>query len=165
MAPGSDLISGQMAPSSVLISGQMAPSSDLISGHMAPSSDLISGQMAPSADLISGRSGGALNSEGLLAEHEPLFREVRDHLLPATSILLVRKFERNVTKFAPHKALKLIVRGKLTFDERVILPRVGTPNSKSQSLQRAGGSEGLLAEHEPLFRQMRHHLLPAGFGV
>ena len=45
-------------------------------------------------------------------------------------------FERNVTKFAPHKALKLIVRGKLTFDERVVLPRVGTPNSKSQTLQK-----------------------------
>ena len=31
----------------------------------------------------------------------------------------------NVTKFAPHKALKLIALGKLTFDERVLLNRVG----------------------------------------
>ena len=65
--------------------------------------------MAPSADLVSGRGGGALDSEGLFAEHEPFFHQVRDHLLPATSILLVRKFERNVTKFAPHKAVKLIM--------------------------------------------------------
>jgi len=28
-----------------------------------------------------------------------------------------------VTKFAPHKALKLIARGKLTFDERVVVHR------------------------------------------
>jgi len=27
----------------------------------------------------------------------------------------------NVTQFAPHKALRLIARGKLTFDERVAL--------------------------------------------
>jgi len=38
---------------------------------------------------------------------------------------LIRMFERNETKFAPHKALKLIARGKLTFDERVLLHRVG----------------------------------------
>jgi len=31
--------------------------------------------------------------------------------------------EGYVTKFAPHKALKLITRGKLTFDERVVLHR------------------------------------------
>ena len=31
-----------------------------------------------------------------------------------------------MTNFAPHKALKLIARGKLTFDERVVLHRVGT---------------------------------------
>ena len=29
-----------------------------------------------------------------------------------------------VTKFAPHKALKLIAWGKWTFDERVVLHRV-----------------------------------------
>ena len=29
-----------------------------------------------------------------------------------------------VTKYAPHKALKLISRGKLTFEERVVLHRV-----------------------------------------
>ena len=29
-----------------------------------------------------------------------------------------------MTKFAPHKALKLIAEGKLTFDERVVLHRV-----------------------------------------
>jgi hypothetical protein len=30
-----------------------------------------------------------------------------------------------VTRFAPHLALKLIACGKLTFDERVVLHRVG----------------------------------------
>ena len=39
--------------------------------------------MAPSADLVSGHGGGALDGEGLLAEHEPFFREVCHHLLPA----------------------------------------------------------------------------------
>ena len=34
------------------------------------------------------------------------------------------RFERNVTRFAPHEALKLIARGKLTFDERVVVHRV-----------------------------------------
>ena len=33
-------------------------------------------------------------------------------------------FERKVTTFAPHKALKSIACGKLTFDERVVLHRV-----------------------------------------
>ena len=33
-------------------------------------------------------------------------------------------FEGYVTKSAPHKALKLIVRDMLTFDERVVLHRV-----------------------------------------
>ena len=41
-----------------------------------------------------------------------------------TRVSLARKFERNVTKFAPHKALKLIASGKLTYDERVVLHRV-----------------------------------------
>jgi len=36
-----------------------------------------------------------------------------------------RDFEVYVTKFAPHQALKLIARGKSTFDERVVLHRVG----------------------------------------
>ena len=41
-----------------------------------------------------------------------------------------------VTKFAPHRALKLIVSGKLTFDERVVLHRVkwrirGTRNMRA----------------------------------
>ena len=35
------------------------------------------------------------------------------------------QFEGYVTTFAPHKALKLITTGKLTFDERVELNRVG----------------------------------------
>ena len=38
---------------------------------------------------------------------------------------LARSLERNGTKFVPHKALKLIARGKSTFDERVELHRVG----------------------------------------
>ena len=33
-------------------------------------------------------------------------------------------FEGYVTKFAPHKILKLIAWGKLTFDKRVVLHRV-----------------------------------------
>ena len=33
-------------------------------------------------------------------------------------------FGRNVTKFAPHKALNLIARGKSSFDERVVAYRV-----------------------------------------
>ena len=37
---------------------------------------------------------------------------------------LARISERYVTKFAPHKALTLIARGKLTFDDRVELHRV-----------------------------------------
>jgi len=39
-------------------------------------------------------------------------------------VSLVQVFERNVTKFAPYKVLKLIAWGKLTFDERVVLHRV-----------------------------------------
>ena len=42
-----------------------------------------------------------------------------------SSVSLRRKFDRNVTKFAPHKALKLNTKGKLTFDERVEVYRVG----------------------------------------
>ena len=38
--------------------------------------------------------------------------------------MFVRIFERYVTKFAPHKALKSIPCGKLTFDERVVIHRV-----------------------------------------
>ena len=38
--------------------------------------------------------------------------------------------EGNVTKFAPHKALKLIARGKLTFDERAVLHRVDSAGSE-----------------------------------
>ena len=34
-------------------------------------------------------------------------------------------FKRNVTKFSPHTALKLIACGKLTFDERVVVHRLG----------------------------------------
>jgi len=43
---------------------------------------------------------------------------------PAVWISLARNSERNVTKFAPHEALKSITRGKLTLDERVVLRRV-----------------------------------------
>ena len=37
-------------------------------------------------------------------------------------------FERNMTKFALHEALKFIPCGKLTLDERVVVHRVGTPS-------------------------------------
>ena len=51
-------------------------------------------------------------------------------------VSFVRTFERYVTKCAPYKALKLIARGKLTFDERVVLHRVarggGVPNLVSE---------------------------------
>ena len=43
---------------------------------------------------------------------------------------MARKFERYVTKFAPHKALMLIARGKLTSDERVVLRRVDRQHTK-----------------------------------
>ena len=39
----------------------------------------------------------------------------------------------NVTKFAPHDAVKLIASGKLTFDERVVLHRVGVSVSSGAS--------------------------------
>ena len=35
------------------------------------------------------------------------------------------KFEGHVTKLAPHKALKLIARGELTLDGRVVFRRAG----------------------------------------
>ena len=34
---------------------------------------------------------------------------------------MAQNVERKVTKFAPHKILKLIASGKLTFDDRVVL--------------------------------------------
>jgi len=37
----------------------------------------------------------------------------------------VANLEGYVTKFTPHKTVKLSVWGKLTFDERVVLHRVG----------------------------------------
>ena len=48
-----------------------------------------------------------------------------------------------VTKFAPHKALKITARAKLTFDERVVLHRVKgylekgihTPMSRGRSIK------------------------------
>ena len=39
-------------------------------------------------------------------------------------VTLVQNVERYVTKVAPHKALTLIVSGKLTLDDRVVLHRV-----------------------------------------
>ena len=46
----------------------------------------------------------------------------------------------NVTKFAPQKALKFIARGKLTFDERVVVQRVEgqAPESSRQTRASAG---------------------------
>ena len=43
-----------------------------------------------------------------------------------------------MTKFAPHKALKLIEWGKLTFDERVVLHRVDGGAAASGEWFRAG---------------------------
>jgi len=40
-----------------------------------------------------------------------------------------RVSEGNVTKFAPHKALKLIAGGKLTFDEKVVIHLVDAPQT------------------------------------
>ena len=57
--------------------------------------------------------------EGLLAQK---FGGIRG--LVAFEDFLAREFEGHVTKFAPHKALKLIAWGKMTFDERVVLHRV-----------------------------------------
>ena len=47
----------------------------------------------------------------------------------STRVSLAQYFERNVTKFAPHKARNLIASCKLTFDERVVLHRVDAPYS------------------------------------
>ena len=47
-----------------------------------------------------------------------------------------------VTKFAPYKALKLMVCGKLTFDERVVLRRVDGGGSSA-------GSSGVYFQREP----------------
>jgi len=49
----------------------------------------------------------------------------------STRIWLARNFDCNVTTFAPHKALELIVWGRLTFDERVVLHRVAGNRSAS----------------------------------
>ena len=45
--------------------------------------------------------------------------------------MLVRIFERNVTKSAPDEAPKLIASGKLTFDERVVLRDVDWPRANA----------------------------------
>ena len=42
---------------------------------------------------------------------------------------VVRCFERLVTKFSPDQSPKLITRGKLTFDERVEVHRMGSTES------------------------------------
>ena len=39
-------------------------------------------------------------------------------------VSLPSNLQGDVTKFAPHKALKLIAWGQLTFDERVVVRRV-----------------------------------------
>ena len=44
----------------------------------------------------------------------------------ATRVAFDRNFDSNVTKFAPHSALKSMARRKWTFDERVVLHRVAT---------------------------------------
>ena len=49
-----------------------------------------------------------------------LSKEARDEFEAAKQV-------RSVTKRAPHEALKSIACGKLTFDERVVLHRVGGP--------------------------------------
>ena len=43
-------------------------------------------------------------------------------------VLVCGNFHSNVSKFAPHKTLKLIARRNLTFDERVVLHRVASVN-------------------------------------
>jgi len=44
----------------------------------------------------------------------------------SSGVSFVQIFGRYVTKRAPHQALKLIAWSKLTFDEGVVLHRVGT---------------------------------------
>ena len=39
----------------------------------------------------------------------------------SSGVSLARNFERNMTTFAPHNALKLIAGGKLVSDQRVML--------------------------------------------
>ena len=46
----------------------------------------------------------------------------------SSRVSLARNFERYVTKFAPHKVLKLISCGKSIIDGRVVLPRVDSAN-------------------------------------
>ena len=50
-------------------------------------------------------------------------------------------FEGHVTEFAPHTAIKLIVSGELTFDERVVHHREDhvPANPRSQPLNRSQG--------------------------
>ena len=58
--------------------------------------------------------------------------------LPRVSV--ARNLERYVTKFAPHKVVKLTSKGKLTFDERVLVHRVaGTAGGGTQEAPRHMG--------------------------
>ena len=50
----------------------------------------------------------------------------------STRVSLGLNFDRNVTSFSPPTALKLIARGKLTFDEQFVLHRV---KSEEQTLK------------------------------
>jgi len=69
---------------------------------------------------------------------------------------LVRIFERYVTKFAAHAALELILWGKLTLDERVVLHRV-----VHETISEGEASAGLGLDARPhLALRTRHTLEP-----
>jgi hypothetical protein len=53
-----------------------------------------------------------------------VFRWAYDPTRRRTKVSFPRNVERNVSKFAQHKVLKLMTSGKLTFEERVALYRV-----------------------------------------
>ena len=61
-----------------------------------------------------------------------LYRAILNHTVDYAGFVPLDS-EGNVTKCAPHEAYKLIAVGKLTFDERIVLHRVGI----TMSLHRA----------------------------
>ena len=68
----------------------------------------------------------------------------------------VQDFERNVTEFAPHKALRSILGDKLTFNERAVVYRVISSGFRIWGLREAGRSvvgrvpEAVTRRHEKL---------------
>ena len=85
----------------------------------------------PSAKLTSGSCCAARHGKTMIRARVNGFTLGKIRVIHSVEFegLLGRKFDRNVTKLAPHKALKLIARCKLTFDERVVLQPEDVCNS------------------------------------